>query len=124
MSRGSQSSSLNSAPSWQRRSFLCLYPSTSFTLRSVRNPVGLFNHSVCSLGRTSRRLSLVSESGPFPQDASSYGGSQSNCAHQRGEPVTEVAKQEWSRTRCNGFGHCTATMNLVLEIRTRQVRVA
>jgi hypothetical protein len=50
-SRGSQSSSLNSAPSWLRRSFLCLYPSTSFTLRSVRNPVGLFNHSVCSLRR-------------------------------------------------------------------------
>ena len=34
--------------------------------------------------------------------------------------MTEVAKQEWSRTRCNGFGHCTATINLVLEIRTRQ----
>jgi hypothetical protein len=47
-----QSSSLNSAPSWRRRSFLWTYSSTASPLWAVSRPVELFNHSVCSLRRS------------------------------------------------------------------------
>ena len=37
--------------------------------------------------------------------------------------MTEVPKQEWSRTCCNRFRHCTPITNLAFEILTRQVLV-
>jgi hypothetical protein len=57
--RGSQSSSLNSAPSWRRRLSRCWHLSTSSLLNLPRNVVGFFNHSVCAL-RSSHNSVVIS----------------------------------------------------------------
>jgi hypothetical protein len=55
--RGSQSSSLNSAPSWRRRLFRCWHLSTSSLLMLLRNVIGFLNNSVCTLIRS--QISVV-----------------------------------------------------------------